>query len=80
MATRTAGPSPLTRARLAGFLYLIANLSAPFTLLYLPSHFIVRGAAAVTAANIMASQLLWRIGIAGDDINVQIKENHYAMA
>src|SRR5574341_2441384 len=63
MTTRTAGPSPLYRARLAGFLYLIVNLFAPFTLLYLPSRLIVRGDAAATASNIMASESLFRFGI-----------------
>jgi len=63
MTTRTAEPSPLFRARVAGFLYLFANLFAPFTLLYLPSRFIVRGDAATTAANIMASESLFRLGI-----------------
>ena len=63
MTIRTAGPSPLTRARVAGILYLIANLFAPFTLLYLPSRLIVRGDAAVTASNIMASESLFRFGI-----------------
>jgi hypothetical protein len=63
MTTRTAETSPLTRARVAGLLYLIANLFAPFTLLYLPSRFIVRGDAAATANNIMASESLFRFGI-----------------
>ena len=63
MTTRTAETSPLVRARLAGFLYLFANLFAPFTLLYLPSRFIVRGDAAATASNIMASESLFRFGI-----------------
>ncbi len=63
MTTRTAEPSPLFRARVAGFLYLMANLFAPFTLLYLPSRFIVRGESAATAANIMASESLFRWGI-----------------
>jgi len=63
MTTRTAGPSPLTRARVAGILYVIANLFAPFALLYLPSRFIVRGDAAATAHNIMASESLFRVGI-----------------
>ena len=63
MTTRTAETSPLVRARVAGFLYLIANLFAPFTLLYLPSRFIVRGDAAATAANIIASESLFRFGI-----------------
>ncbi len=63
MKTRISETSPLVRARLAGFLYLIANLFAPFTLLYLPSRFIVRGDAAGTASNIMASESLFRFGI-----------------
>jgi hypothetical protein len=63
MTTRIAETSPLVRARVAGFLYLIANLFAPFTLLYLPSRFIVSGDAAGTASNIMASESLFRFGI-----------------
>lgn len=69
MTTRTAQTSPLVRARVAGFLYLIANLFAPFTLLYLPSRFIVRGDAAETASNIMASESLFRFGIASNLFN-----------
>lgn len=63
MTTRTAETSPLVQARVAGLLYLIANLFAPFTLLYLPSRFIVRGDAAGTASNILASESLFRFGI-----------------
>ena len=63
MTTRISETSPLVRARVAGFLYLFANLFAPFTLLYLPSRFIVRGDAAATASNIMASESLFRFGI-----------------
>lgn len=66
MTTRSAETSPLVRARVAGFLYLFANLFAPFTLLYLPSRFIVRGDAAATARNIVDSQLLFRLGIVGN--------------
>lgn len=65
MTTHTAEMSPLVRARIAGALYLFANIFAPFTLLYLPSRFIVRGDAAATASNIMASQMLFRLGIVG---------------
>jgi hypothetical protein len=65
MKTRTAELSPLFRARLAGILYLIANLPAPFALVYLPARLIVRGDAAATANNIMASESLFRLGIVG---------------
>src|SRR5215213_3797150 len=66
MTTLTAETSPLVRARVAGALYLMANIFAPFTLLYLPSLFIVRGDAAATAANIIASESLFRLGIVGN--------------
>lgn len=66
MITHTAEISPLVRARVAGSLYLIANLFAPFTLLYLPSRFIVRGDAAGTANNVIASESLFRLGIVGN--------------
>jgi len=69
MTTRTAETSPLTRAKVAGFLYLVANLLAPFTLLYLPSRLIVRGDAATTAHNIMASESLFRFGIVSNLFN-----------
>jgi hypothetical protein len=65
MTTRTTETSPLVRARVAGFLYLLANLPAPFALVYLPSQLIVRGDAAGTANNIMASESLFRLGIVG---------------
>jgi hypothetical protein len=69
MTTHAVETSPLVRARVAGFLYLFANLFAPFTLLYLPSRFIVRGDAAATADNILASESLFRIGIASNLFN-----------
>ncbi len=61
MTTRTAQTSPLVRARVAGFLYLLLFLGA-FGLLY-PSRLIVRGDAAATASNIMASESLFRLSI-----------------
>ena len=66
MTTRPAEISPLVRARVAGALYLISNIFAPFTLLYLPSRFIVRGDAAATANNVIASEPLFRFGIVGN--------------
>lgn len=69
MTTRAVEKSPLIRARVAGFLYLLANIPAPFALLYLPSLLIVRGDAAATARNIMASESLFRLGIAATFFN-----------
>ena len=66
MTTPTSQTSPLVRARVAGALYLLSNIFAPFTLLYLPSRFIVRGDAAATAKNILASEMLFRLGIVGN--------------
>src|SRR5918911_859724 len=66
MRIHTAETSPLVRARVAGALYLFSNIFAPFTLLYLPSRFIVRGDAAATAHNIRASEALFRLGIVGN--------------
>jgi len=65
MTTRAAESSPMVQARVAGFLYLLANLPAPFALVYLPSRLIVPGDAAGTASNIMASESLFRLGIVG---------------
>lgn len=62
MTNRTNETSPMVRARIAGFLYLLANLPAPFALLYLPARFIVVGDAGATANNIMASESLFRLG------------------
>jgi len=62
MTTHTAETSPLIRARVAGFLYLML-LPAPFGLIYVPSRLVVSGDAAATASNIMASESLFRLGI-----------------
>ncbi len=52
-------------ARIAGLLYLTL-LTAPLRLIYIPSHLIVSGNAAATAANIGAHQTLFRLGILTD--------------
>ncbi|MGH7239716.1 MAG: DUF4386 domain-containing protein [Candidatus Saccharimonadales bacterium] len=51
-------------ARLAGFLYLITVVTGIFSLMYVPSHINVHGDAAATVNNIMASESLFRLGIA----------------
>ena len=51
------------QARVAGLLYLLASLPGAFSLLYVPSHFIVSGDAGATAHKIAGSELVFRLGI-----------------
>ncbi len=53
-------------ARQTGILYLTTVITAPFTLIYIPSKLFVPGNAAATAANIAAHETLFRLGIAID--------------
>ncbi|HYY12934.1 MAG TPA: DUF4386 domain-containing protein [Chthoniobacterales bacterium] len=52
------------QARIAGFLYLLASIPAPFGLIYVPSKLIVPGDAAATADHFRASENVLRAGIA----------------
>jgi Domain of unknown function (DUF4386) len=52
--------------RVAGFLYLLLVVLAPFRLIYIPSVLFVRGNATATANNIAAHELLFRLGIVSD--------------
>src|SRR5882762_10244899 len=52
--------------RVAGFLYLLLVLVAPFRLFYIPTIVLVPGNATATANNIAAHELLFRLGIVGD--------------
>lgn len=65
-ALTTDMDSPKRTARIAGLLYLLGGLPAPFSLLYLPSALIVPGNPAATASKIRASELLLRLGIVID--------------
>ncbi len=56
-------------ARLAGALYLLSGLPAPFSLIYVPGRLIVRGDATATANNILANQTLFQMGIVGSLIS-----------
>jgi hypothetical protein len=60
------GTSPLTYARVAGLLYLIIFIMAPFAEFFVRETLIVPGDAAATAANILASEPLFRAGFASD--------------
>lgn len=53
-------------ARLGGVLYLILILVGMFAVLFVRDKLIVSADPAATARNIMASQQLWRMGIAAD--------------
>jgi hypothetical protein len=53
-------------ARIGGVLYLILILVGMFAVIFVRDKLIVSGNATATANNIMASQLLWCIGIAAD--------------
>ena len=50
-------------ARVAGFLYVLIGVFAPFSLLYVPRTLIVPRDASATAARILASETLFRVGI-----------------
>lgn len=57
------------QARIAGLLYLMACITAPFALLYVPRALIVPGDATATANHLRASENLLRMGIAGELLN-----------
>ena len=52
--------------RVAGALYLLLVAIAPFRLVYVPNTLFVRGNATATADNILAHQLLFRLGIVSE--------------
>jgi hypothetical protein len=53
-------------ARIAGAVYLSMVITAPFSLIYVPSKLIVRGNATATADNILAHETMFRLSILGD--------------
>jgi hypothetical protein len=53
-------------ARVAGLLYLLMGIPAPFSLIYIPRTLIVPGNATATANNILAHEMLFRFGIASE--------------
>ncbi len=66
METQPVERSPQKLARIAGVLYLIIIATGLFGELFVRGKLIVSGDATATAANILASQTLWRLGIVGD--------------
>ena len=57
-------------ARLAGLLYLVSSIAAVVGLVYAPSTLVVPGNATATASHIIASQPLFRIGLASELISM----------
>jgi uncharacterized protein DUF4386 len=53
-------------ARIAGFLYLLLALAGPVRLIYIPNTLFVRGDAPATVNNIVAHEMLFRLGIVSD--------------
>ena len=53
-------------ARIAGLLYLLMGLPAPFALFYVPAKLIVHGDATATATNVLAHETLFRAGLFGE--------------
>lgn len=66
MTTQTLDPKPQTWARIGGAFYLVIIATGIFGEMFVRDGLIVSGNAAATAQNIIDSELLWRIGIAGD--------------
>jgi hypothetical protein len=54
------------KARQAGFLYLLLAVIAPIGIVYVPAKLFVRGDAAETGRRILASESLFRLGIASE--------------
>jgi hypothetical protein len=68
LTTLTTETSPILKARVAGFLYLIIIVFGISSEVFVRANLIVTGDAAATATNIMASKGLFRIGFAADAI------------
>lgn len=66
MTRHTADTSPLVYARVAGLAYLTIIVSGIFAEFVVRQSLLVPGDAGATAANILASESLYRLGMAGD--------------
>ena len=63
---QASGTSPQVYARVAGVIWLLVALMAPFAEFFVRQGLIVPGDVAATAENIVASQSLFRAGFASD--------------
>jgi hypothetical protein len=60
------------QAKIAGLLYLLASIPAPFGLIYVPNKLIVLGDATATADHVRASETLLRLGIGSELLSTTI--------
>ena len=68
LTNQIADRSPRAMARLAGFLYLLIAICSGFSFGYVRTTLIVPGDATATVSTIMASEGLFRLGIAADAV------------
>jgi hypothetical protein len=73
MTTRTTKTSPRVYARIAGVLYLILFILGPFAFFLGRTSVVVPGDATATAANVMASESVFRIGMVAESVIVLIE-------
>ena len=66
MTSHTFEASPRTYARIGGVFYLVIIVAGIFGEAFVRGSIVVSGDAAATANNILASPLLWRLGIVTD--------------
>jgi hypothetical protein len=64
MTNRTVETSPQTLARIAGVLYLIIIVGGIFAEIFVRQQLVVKGDPAATATNILAHEMLYRLGFA----------------
>ena len=69
MTARAVNASPQTYARVGGMLYLYIIVAAVFGEVFVRGRLIVKGDAAATAGNLLASETLFRVGLAGELLN-----------
>jgi hypothetical protein len=73
VTNRTAGTSPLKLARVAGVLYLIIFIVAPFAFEFGRTSVVVPGDAAATVNTIVASESVFRIGMVAESVVVLVE-------
>ena len=73
MTTHTTKTSPRVYARIAGVLYLIIFILGPFAFFLGRTSVVVPGDATATAANVMASESVFRIGMVAESVIVLVE-------